>query len=151
MEFRAIQIAPPKSWDRIEDLCHSLFKRVWADPLAQKEGRRGQPQHGVDIVGSPQSERNRYHAVQCKGKDANYGGSANWDKVLAEVGKAQHFSPKLDHWIFATTAPVDGKLQAAARKLSLKRSEANQFTVSVLGWEEIQAIMAEHPSVVEEF
>jgi hypothetical protein len=151
MEFRAKQIAPPKSWDRFEDLCHSLFKQVWADPLAQKEGRRGQPQHGVDIVGSPQAERNCYHAVQCKGKDANYGSSANWDEVLAEIGKTERFSPKLDHWIFATTAPVDGKLQAAARKLSVKRSEANQFTVSVLGWEEIQALMAEHPSVVEEF
>lgn len=151
MEFRAIQIAPPKSWERFEDLCHALFKKVWSDPLAQKEGRRGQPQHGVDIVGSPQAERSLYHAVQCKGKDTNYGSTADWDEVLSEIRKAEKFSPRLSHWIFATTAPVDGKLQEAARKLSIERSESNQFTVSVLGWEEIQALMAEHPPVVQEF
>lgn len=151
MEFRAIQITPPKSWERFEDLCHSLFKKVWEDPLAQKEGRRGQIQNGVDIVGSPAAERARYHAVQCKGKEANYGSSASWGEVLAEVEKAERFSPKLEHWIFATTAPVDRKLQEEARKLSLKRSEANLFTISVLGWDEIQALMADHQSVVQEF
>lgn len=151
MEFRAKQIAPPRSWERFEDLCHALFKKVWADPIAQKEGRRGQPQHGVDIVGSPHSERGCFHGVQCKGKDANYGASASWDEILAEVAKAEYFSPTLAHWIFATTAPVDGKLQRAARELSLERSRLGRFTVSVLGWEEIQALMAEAPSVIEEF
>lgn len=151
MEFRAKQIIPPKSWERFEDLCHALFKKVWADPIAQKEGRRGQPQHGVDIVGSPNSERGCFHGVQCKGKDANYGASASWDEILAELAKAEHFSPTLGHWIFATTAPVDGKLQRSARELSLKRSKLGLFTVSVLGWEEIQALMADAPSVVEEF
>lgn len=151
MEFRAKQIAPPKSWERFEDLCHALFKKVWVDPIAQKEGRRGQPQHGVDIVGSPNSERGCFHGVQCKGKDANYGAAASWDEIRAEIAKAEHFSPTLGHWIFATTAPVDGKLQRAARELSLVRSKRGLFTVSVLGWEEIQALMAEAPSVVEEF
>jgi hypothetical protein len=151
MEFRAKQIAPPKSWERFEDLCHALFKKVWTDPIAQKEGRRGQPQYGVDIVGSPNSERGRFYGVQCKGKDANYGSSASWDEILAEVSKAEHFSPTLEHWIFATTAPVDGKLQRAARELSVERLKTGLFTVSVLGWEEIQALMAEAPSVIEEF
>lgn len=151
MEFRAIQIAPPKSWERFEDLCHALFKRIWTDPIAQKEGRRGQPQYGVDIAGSPNGERGRFYGVQCKGKDANYGTAATWDEVRAEIAKAEHFSPTLGHWIFATTAPVDGKLQRAAREISEERSKLGLFTVSVLGWEEIQALMAEAPSVVEEF
>ncbi len=151
MEFRAKQIAPPKSWERFEDLCHALFKKVWDDPIAQKEGRRGQMQHGVDICGAPTSERGIFHGVQCKGKDANYGASASWNEILTEIDKAEHFSPNLEHWIFVTTAPVDGKLQQAARKLSLERSKFGLFTVSVLGWEEIQALMAEAPSVVEEF
>jgi len=151
MEFRAKQIAPPKSWERFEDLCHALFKKVWDDPIAQKEGRRGQPQHGVDIVGSPNSERGCFQGVQCKGKDANFGASASRVEILAEIAKAEHFSPTLRHWIFATTAPVDGKLQKVARELSLARSKLGLFTVSVLGWEEIQALMAEVPSIVEEF
>lgn len=141
MEFRAKQIAPPKNWERFEELCHSLFKSVWNDPLAQRNGRRGQAQHGVDVFGSPTGDRAEYEGVQCKGKEANYGAAATVDELLAEVRKAELFSPKLKHWIFATTAPVDGSLQKAARELSVERAKGGLFTVSVLGWEEIQAQM----------
>ena len=121
MQFRAKQIAPPKEWGTFEDLCHALFKRVWQDPLAQKNGRRGQAQHGVDVFGSPNGDRRSYRGVQCKGKDSNYGSKAEWSEVLAEIAKAEKFSPKLDEWIFATTAPADATLQKAARELSVKR------------------------------
>lgn len=151
MQFRAKQIAPPKDWGTFEDLCHALFKRVWQDPLAQKNGRRGQAQHGVDIFGSIEGNRHTYRGIQCKGKESNYGSKAEWSEVLAEVVKADTFSPKLDNWIFATTAPVDANLQKAARELSVKRSAKGQFSVDVLGWEEIQALMVEAPEVIAEF
>ena len=106
-----------------EDLCHALFKRVWKDPLAQKNGRRGQKQHGVDVFGSEDGDRQSYQGVQCKGKDANYGSNADWPEIFAEVAKADNFSPKLQHWIFATTAPVDAALQKMARVLSVERRE----------------------------
>ncbi len=151
MQFRSKQIAPPKEWGTFEDLCHALFKRVWQDALAQKNGRRGQAQHGVDVFGSPNGDRRRYWGVQCKGKDSNYGSKAEWSEVLAEIAKAEKFSPKLDKWIFATTAPADATLQKAARELSVKRRAKGLFSVDVLGWEEIQALMAGAPEVVTEF
>ncbi len=151
MQFRAKQIAAPKEWGTFEDLCHSLFKRVWEDPLAQKNGRRGQKQHGVDVFGSADGDRRSYQGIQCKGKDANYGSSADWPEILVEVAKAEHFSPKLQHWIFATTAPVDAVLQKLARELSTQRRALGLFSVDVLGWEEILALMAEAPQVVAEF
>ncbi len=151
MQFRAKQIAPPKDWGAFEDLCHALFKRVWLDPLAQKNGRRGQAQHGVDVFGSQEGDRRSYRGVQCKGKDSNYGSKATWSEVLTEVAKADKFSPKLDRWIFATTAPADATLQTAARELSLERMAKGQFSVDVLGWEEIQALMVEAPEVIAEF
>lgn len=151
MQFRAKQIAPPKEWGTFEDLCHALFKRVWGDPLAQKNGRRGQKQHGVDVFGSLGGARSSYQGVQCKGKDANYGGKAGWPEVLEEIGKADKFSPALDHWVFATTAPVDAALQKAAREISLERRAKSLFTVDVLGWEEILALMADAPEIVAEF
>jgi hypothetical protein len=52
MDAREKQIAPPKSWETFEDLCLALFKAVWRDPNAQKHGRRGQAQAGVDVFGS---------------------------------------------------------------------------------------------------
>ncbi len=151
MQFRAKQIAPPKEWGTFEDLCHALFKFVWQDPLAQKNGRRGQPQTGVDVFGSPNATRQRFWGVQCKGKDSNYGSKAEWKEVLAEVAKAELFSPRLERWIFATTSPTDASLQQAARELSVKREAKGLFSVDVLGWEEIQALMAETPQVVAEF
>ncbi len=151
MQFRAKQIAPPKEWGTFEDLCHALFKRVWQDPLAQKNGRRGQAQHGVDVFGSPNGDRRSYRGVQCKGKDSNYGSKAEWPEVLAEIAKAEEFSPKLSGWVFATTAPADAALQRVARELSVKRGAAGLFSVDVLGWEEIQSLMAGAPEVVTEF
>lgn len=151
MQFRAKQIAPPKEWGTFEDLCHALFKRVWQDPLVQKNGRRGQAQHGVDVFGSPNRDRRSYWGVQCKGKDSNYGSKAEWSEVVAEIAKAEKFSPKLEEWIFATTSPSDATLQKAARELSVKRRADGLFSVDVLGWEEIQALMAGAPEVIIEF
>lgn len=151
MQFRAKQIAPPKEWETFEDLCHALFKRVWQDPFTQKNGRRGQAQRGVDVFGSPNGARLSYAGVQCKGKDSNYDSKAKWSEVLAEIAKAEEFSPKLDKWVFATTAPVDATLQQNARELSVKRAAKGLFGVDVLGWEEIQALMAGAPEVITEF
>ena len=151
MQFRAKQISPPKEWGIFEDLCHALFKRVWRDSLAQKNGRRGQAQHGVDIFGSWDQDRRSFVGVQCKGKDSNYGSKAKWPEVLAEIAKAEKFAPALDKWIFATTAPVDARLQQAARELSVERTAKGLFSIDVLGWDEIQSMMASEPDVVAEF
>lgn len=151
MQFRAKQISPPKEWGTFEDLCHTLFKRVWRDPLAQKNGRRGQAQHGVDVFCSLDSDRSSYFGVQCKGKDSNYGSKAKWSEVLAEIAKAEKFSPALDKWIFATTAPADATLQQAARELSVERTAKGLFSIEVLGWEEIQSLIANEPDVIAEF
>jgi hypothetical protein len=151
MQFRAKQIAPPKDWGTFEDLCHALFKRVWKDPLAQKNGRRGQAQNGVDVFGSQQGDPRSYRGVQCKGKDRNYGSKAEWSEVLTELDKAENFSPKLEQWIYATTAPADAALQKHARELSVERASKGLFSVDVLGWDEILALMAQAPEVVAEF
>lgn len=77
MDFRDKQIAPPKSWITFEDLILELFKAVWGDPLAQKNGRAGQPQNGVDVFGAPDQERVRFGArgrsVRSSTKKPRYG------------------------------------------------------------------------------
>ena len=151
MQFRAKQIAPPKGWGTFEDLCHALFKRVWQDPLGRKTGGGGKRNTGVDVFGSPNGDRRTFRGVQCKGKDSNYGSKAEWSEVLAEIAKAERFSPKLSGWAFVTTAPADAALQRVARELSVKRGAAGLFSVDVLGWEEIQSLMAGAPEVVTEF
>lgn len=151
MEFTALQILPPKDWGRFEDLCRCLFAAVWGDPYTQKNGRTGQPQHGVDVWGRACGPHAGTHCVQCKGKDANYGGKVTIADFDAELAKAEHFQPEPAYWFLATTAPTDGALQEHARVRSAKREARGAFPVNVLGWETLVALMGEHPKVIEQF
>jgi hypothetical protein len=151
VDFTEKQIAPPKSWERFEDLCQALFRQVWADPLAHKNGRGGQPQHGVDIYGSLDPSGGVIHGVQCKGKDANFGAKATVRELRVELAKADKFTPPLQKWIFATTAPVDVALLEESRLLSRERAKRGRFPVDVLGWGDIQSLMASYPDVLMQF
>lgn len=149
MSPRKREISPPTSWTDFEDLCHHLFKAVWRDPLAQKVGRPGQTQHGVDIFGSPQGHYEVYHGVQCKFKNRSSGGSLTVDELHSELAKADEFTPPLQHWICATTSPNDAALQREARVLSNDRARRAKFTVSVLFWEEIAILLCQHKDVLK--
>ena len=151
MHINAAQIPPPKNWEQFEDLCHSLFKSVWDDPCAEKYGRRGQAQQGVDIFGSTKNPRAVFRGVQCKGKNQNYGAEVTEAELVSEIAKADQFAPPLEHWILATTAPTDARLQAAARQISADRAAMYKFTVQVLGWEDLQALIADHAEVVKRY
>ncbi len=59
------QLPKPENWQDFESLC----KKLWGIPnKIKKNGRSGQPQHGVDIYGIPKRET-EYWCIQCKGKD----------------------------------------------------------------------------------
>ncbi len=145
------RIPPPNAWEVFEDLCHQLFMAVWCDPYAQKVGRRGQAQQGVDIFGSPNGNYENYQGVQCRLKGDSYGNKPSIDELQCEISKAEGFEPALHHWIFATTAPVDATLQKQARKISAIRKEKGHFTVSVLGWSAITFLLCQHKQVLSEF
>jgi hypothetical protein len=151
MEFVAKQIAPPKSWATFEDLCRALFSAVWRDPYAQKNGRTGQPQHGVDVWGQSGGAFAGIHCVQCKGKDGAYGGRVTAAEFDRELEKAAKFEPSPSFWILATTAPNDEALQRHARLRSTERQSRGEFPVSAVGWETLVALMADHAQVIESF
>ena len=151
MNDREKQIPPPRSWEVFENLCHQLFKAVWCDPLAQKVGRLGQAQQGVDISGSPNRNYGIFQGVQCKAKEGQYGSKPSLAELQREIAKAEDFQPTLRHWIFATTAPVDATLQQKAREISEMRDKEGCFTVSVLGWGEITNLLCQHKQILSEF
>jgi hypothetical protein len=70
MDFIDKQIAPPKSWEKFEDLTRAPFAKIWSDPLAQNNGRVGQQQHGDDVYGTPVPAPVTFLGVQCKGRTA---------------------------------------------------------------------------------
>ena len=146
-----IALQPPPSWQQFEDLCHHLFKAVWRDPYAQKVGRPGQPQHGVDIFGSPGATYEAFHGVQCKFKSTSSRKKLTVHDLQIELSKADHFRPSLQHWICATTSPTDAALQQTARQLSVTRTKQRKFPLSVLGWEEVVSLLTQHDDIVARF
>ncbi len=89
------QIAPPSSWDVFEQLCHALYRSVWGDSNAQRNGRQGQPQAGVDVFGTNHAQASGapghgaggLWGVQCKQK--GLGHKVSESEFDAELAKAE--------------------------------------------------------------
>jgi hypothetical protein len=106
VDFLDKQIAPPRNWETFEDLCRALFAAVFKNPLASKNGRRGQPQHGVDVSVELLDQPGSWAGIQCKGKDLGYGSMATKAEFDAELVKAEKFQPKLSRWISSPPRPT---------------------------------------------
>jgi hypothetical protein len=123
----------PKSWDEFEDITWEIYKRKWQDNHAQRYGRSGQEQNGIDIYGR-QNSSDKYIGVQCKRyKDKKL----TQEIINAEIVKAEGFSYPLSEYIIATTASRDTKLQDFVRSLNEKRRLENKFPVYIVFWEDI--------------
>ena len=123
----------PKSWDEFEDIIWEIYKRKWHDNHAQKYGRSGQEQNGIDIYGR-QNSSGKYIGVQCKRYEDN---KLNQKIIKEEIVKAERFSSPLNEYIIATTASRDTKLQDLVRSLNEERESENKFPVYIVFWEDI--------------
>jgi hypothetical protein len=119
---------------------------LWGDPNAQRFGRSGQPQHGVDLFGCPVYQ-GIFAGVQCKGKDGNLGSVLSGKELETECKKARDFWPCLNAFTIATTAPRDQAIQRQARELAGKMP----FEVSVWSWDDIQEEILYRPVLREHF
>jgi cellulose synthase operon protein C len=141
-------LPPPKNWQDFEHMCFDLYSRLWRTNDAEMNGRRGQPQAGVDVFGTDRFEGGRFVGVQCKGKDQDYGGALTEKELRAEIKKAETFVPQLDVFVVATTAPNDAKIQQLARTISKKRTAKGLFEVRVQGWDTLQRIITNYRDVL---
>jgi hypothetical protein len=105
----------PKTDDDFEEFCLALYKSHLALPGLTRYGRRGQRQHGIDIIDleSPPP----YVAIQCKAEDLE---AVYPEKRLrAEVDKALTGPFKLKRYIVLTTSKTSTELQIAISSLWL--------------------------------
>ena len=145
------QIPPPASWEEFEDMCCDLWRLLWNDPNAQKNGRKGQAQAGVDVFGRP-DDGSEWAGVQCKGKD-NYAEKTLTEKELRdEVDKAKNFtSPITKEYVLATTGLRDAKIQQVAREITQQHKKEGLFPVQVWFWEDIKKKLAEYDGLVKKY
>jgi len=137
------QLPPPKDWQDFERLCWELWKEIWNDPNAQRNGRQGQPQSGVDIFGRP-GGGSRWYGVQCKKAKT----PLNEKAILEEVAEAKTFCPSLTTLIIATTNQRSTSVQRIARQITEENERQGLFSVVVLGWDDIVERLYEHPGVL---
>jgi hypothetical protein len=93
----------PKSEDEWEDMVLDAMRLFWSDPNAQRNGRRGQRQFGVDIFGSVNALP---VGAQAKNIDR-----ASAVIILDEVGKASQFKPELAQYHIAIAGSRDAHIQ----------------------------------------
>ncbi len=145
------QIPPPASWEEFEDMCCDLWRLLWNDPYAQKNGRKGQAQAGVDVFGRP-DEGSEWAGVQCKGKD-NYAEKTITEKELRdEVDKAKKFTPPITkEYVLATTGSPDANIQEVAREITQQHKKEGLFPVHVSFWEDIKKKLVEYDGLVKKY
>jgi tetratricopeptide (TPR) repeat protein len=149
MTHLPLQLAPPKSWEVFEDLCRALFQEEWG--TAQKHGRHGQVQQGVDVFGQNRHDGDQWYGVACKMKNTQLGAKLTAREIDLELEKADVFTPRLAHWLIATTATVDVKLQEYARELTTQRKARGLCPVTVYGWGDIETLLLKHLAVTQRF
>ncbi|HEX4955089.1 MAG TPA: hypothetical protein VF017_16995 [Thermoanaerobaculia bacterium] len=128
------RLPPPNEPAAFESLCLDLWKEIWGDSGAQKNGRSGQPQAGVDVFGT---HAGRSVGVQCKQKDGLLRSKLAIAELAAEVENALEFRPPLTTFILATSGPRDGKVQERAREITEGHRARGLFEVHVWSWEDI--------------
>ena len=142
-------IPPPKTWEQFEDLCLALFRAVWQDAAAQKNGGQGQQQLGVDIFGINHAQDGGLWGVQCIAMpDGQSVGVARINQALA---KADQFRPKLAGFIVATNSLADGRVLQHCKISSNERAVQGLFPVLVFDWGQIQTLLRSNPQVAKKF
>jgi tetratricopeptide (TPR) repeat protein len=151
-DYSSANIPAPKDWQAFERKIRLLFEHSLGDPHTQNNGRIGQPQHGVDVYGKRGSPSGHYVGIQCKGKDANYGGAVTKAELEEEIEASAKFNPSIREFILVTTAPDDAIIQEEARLLESRvRAAGRDLSIAVCGWGRVQQEIARFPEAIREF
>ncbi len=129
----------PKSWNEFEDIVWDIYTRRWQDPHAQRYGRSGQAQKGVDIYGR-QSNSDKNIAVQCKRFEDK---SFKTTTITLEVEKTEKLTFPISEYLIATTTSRDTEIQDFVMKLNQERTSENKFPVHVVFWDDLCSYLAE--------
>ena len=137
---------PPNDPKAFETLCLDLWREIWLDSNAQKNGRSGQSQAGVDVFGQNEG---KWEGIQCKQKDGLLWREVTSSELEKEVNAAKKFAPKLARFILATTGSRDEKVQGRARELDDEHKLKDLFSVSVWAWEDIWHALSSRPDLLK--
>ncbi|WP_339496051.1 hypothetical protein [Pseudomonas sp. RA_105y_Pfl2_P56] len=143
-----VDIMPPAYWQDFERLTLDIAKSKWKDDYAERNGRQGQAQAGVDVYGYNYVQQ-EHTGIQCKkrtwktkpGADAP-SNTLSISEIDEEIKLAKGFAPELKRFIISTTGQRDADLQEYVRKINEK---SNGFAVSLMFWEDYVDFLNDNP------
>ena len=139
------KIPPPRSWEEFENITRDALAIKWNSPNLQKNGRKGQPQWGVDVFG--EDHLGRLVGIQCKNQEVD----TTVSLVRQELSKAECFEPPLDAWFMAVTHEADSELQEDLRMESQERVETGRFPVGIFFWDDIVQELLKEPATFSKY
>lgn len=148
MNPKDLSFPPLEHWKHFESLCCELLKVELQASRAEKEGREGLAQDGVDLY-LVAGENEDVYGVQCKLRNKH--GKLVLGDVKDAIIKADGFLPRLDRFIIATTAFRDRDLQKFAREESDLRTGKGLFSIELLFWEDINELLNKHDDIAHQF
>jgi tetratricopeptide (TPR) repeat protein len=137
----------PKTSEEFELLCLGYLRRAWKRRTLVLYAKRGEEQHGVDIVDADGAEFCR--AAQCKLHEESKALTAT--EVRGEVAKADGFPLPLHHYAICTTGRKTHSAQDACMSLNEERRSAGKFTVELIYWEDIELLLDEDDEFRESY
>jgi len=126
----------PANWQDFESLCKKLWGEIWDCPSIRKNGRNGDSQHGVDVYGIPNGEK-QYFGIQCKGKDEYTNKQYTETEITEEIEKAKGFKPPLKEFYLTTTAVKNADIEAFVRQKNIEHLNSGLFKIEIYSWEDI--------------
>jgi hypothetical protein len=125
-----IFMPPPTNWQDFENLVFEIARVKYVSESVQKFARQGQRQNGVDVYAENTSDKKI--GIQCK--ETKKKGLTN-QIIDREISNVEHFTPKLDFFIIATTQKTEKKIQEYINQIN--DSKKNSFKVQVWFWDDI--------------
>lgn len=147
----AVDIFPPAYWQDFERLTLDIAKIQWKDDYAERHGREGQAQGGIDVLGYNHSAREQT-GIQCKKRalktKLSHESPSNTltiqeiDEELEKVKSSEH---NLDRFVIATSGPRDAELQKHVA--TLNRNEP-KIKVAIRFWDDYVEFLNNHPELM---
>ena len=140
------EISRPNTSEGFEHFCSDVYAEVFRAMLPSRNGRRGQPQHGVDIF-FDQIGGNRI-AVQCK----RYVLTSLTPKMLTdELAALDYGGARVDLFVLATTAFNDEGILRLAQSLSDERTKVGKCAVHIDFWDDLCGYIFRHSTLQRDY
>src|ERR1039458_4868014 len=149
--WRALATLPfryraPKTDDHFEEFSLALMRAHLKLNGLKRYGRRGQRQHGIDLIDleSPPP----LIGIQCKAEGL---AEVFPEKRLRDLVALALTAPfKLKRYIVLCTSKTSTELQIAISQINAEHTEKGQFIVDFKGWEEIERLIDDYPEVAQD-